>query len=185
MPIATGLSFGSGPAALAMSAPALAASASSAVNPVGTVTSYTDANISNPRSIAAGPDDALWFTNSTYIGHGFTSGSIARIDRTTHIVTFFSAAFGFGAPQAVTSGSDGALWFTFAGLLGGISSVGRIDPATHAVTTYTDPTISSPSGIAAGPDDALWFTDGSSSIGRIDPTTHAISNYTDPTINNP
>ena len=37
-----------------------------------------------------------------------------------------------------------------------------------AVTNYTDPGISVPNGIAAGPDGALWFTNNaSSSIGRI------------------
>jgi len=49
------------------------------------------------------------------------------------------------------------------------------------VSNFTDPTISSPSGIAAGPDGALWFTNGGDcptegAIGRIT-TTGALSSY--------
>jgi hypothetical protein len=44
---------------------------------------------------------------------------------------------------------------------------GRITTA-GVVTNYADPSISSPEGITAGPDGALWFTNFSnSSIGRI------------------
>ena len=60
--------------------------------------------------------------------------------------------------------------------------------ATHShvvVSNYTDPSISGPSGIAAGPDGALWFTNyGNNSIGRIT-TAGLVTNYTDPSIADP
>ena len=53
------------------------------------------------------------------------------------------------------------------------------------VTNYTDPCISGPSGITAGPDGALWFTNNvTNSIGRIT-TSGVVTNYTDPSIGSP
>ena len=46
----------------------------------------------------------------------------------------------------------GALWFTDGG-----TSIGRITTAGK-VTTFTGTGIDEPSGIAVGPDGALWFT---------------------------
>ena len=56
------------------------------------------------------------------------------------------------------------MWFTdYAN-----NSIGRIT-TSGAVTSYSDPGINHPEGIAAGPDGALWFTNDTSpgSIGRI------------------
>jgi virginiamycin B lyase len=64
------------------------------------------------------------------------------------------------------------------------SSIGRITTAGK-VTTYTDPSISRPAWIAAGPDGALWFTNyGNNSIGRIT-TAGKVTTYTDPSISLP
>ena len=54
------------------------------------------------------------------------------------------------------------MWFTNSGN----NSIGRISTA-GVVSNYTDPSISGPQRIAAGPDGALWFTDYFYSIGRI------------------
>jgi virginiamycin B lyase len=76
-------------------------------------------------------------------------------------------------PEAIASGSDGALWFTLGGHLG------RILPATGAVTDYALPTsyvgenAVGHSGIARGPDGAIWFSWGGSQdsgIGRVTPS---------------
>ncbi len=65
-----------------------------------------------------------------------------------------------------------------------VNSIGRIT-TSGAVTNYTDPSISGPSGITAGPDGALWFTNyATSSIGRIT-TSGVVTNYTDPSIGSP
>ncbi len=51
------------------------------------------------------------------------------------------------------------------------------------ITDYTDPSISLPIEITAGPDGALWFVN-NNSIGRIT-TAGAVTNYTDPSISGP
>ena len=58
----------------------------------------------------------------------------------------------------------------------GNNSIGRIT-TTGTVTNYTGTGISSPYGIAAGPDGAMWFTNNGNSIGRIT-TTGTVTNYT-------
>ena len=66
-----------------------------------------------------------------------------------------------------------------------IGVVFTADAAGAAITNFTDPTMSQPADIAAGPDGALWFTNFSgNSIGRIT-TAGAVTNFTDPTISNP
>ena len=153
----------------------------------GVVSTYADPSISNPVSIVAGPDGALWFVNRG-------NNSIGRITTAGVVTNFTDTTIKY--PTAITVGPDGALWFTNwgtwivnQGYVGG--SIGRITTA-GVVSNYTDPTINSPGGITTGPDGALWFTNGAdtydpnvpSSIGRIT-TAGVVSNYTDPTIATP
>ena len=79
----------------------------------GTVTNYTGTGISEPAGIAAGPDGALWFTNSI-------NGTIGRIT-TGGTVTNFTGT-GISEPFGIAAGPDGALWFTNEGN----DSIGRI-----------------------------------------------------------
>ena len=131
----------------------------------------TGPGISFPYGIAAGPDGALWFTNSG-------NNTIGRIT-TTGLVTNYTAP-GIDIPWGITLGPDGALWFTNLGN----NTIGRITTA-GLVTSYTGPGISSPWGIRAGPDGALWFTNyGNNSIGRIT-TTGLVTNHTGNGINRP
>ncbi len=160
----------------------------------GAVTIYTSLSINGPNGITAGPDGALWFTNDG-------DDSIGRIT-TSGVATSYTDP-SINSPGGITTGPDGALWFTngasppitFSGggfFTGGSSSIGRIT-TSGVVTNYSAPSISSPSGITAGPDGALWFTnDGSSpfffggdglfstsgtgSIGRIT-TSGVVSSY--------
>jgi hypothetical protein len=113
-----------------------------AASGAGRVTIYPGIDV--PYEIAAGPDGALWFTNSG-------NASIGRIT-TTGTVTNYTGT-GISAPSGITAGPDGALWFT--NYLN--NSIGRITTA-GAVTNYTGTGINGPSGIVAGPDGALWFT---------------------------
>ncbi len=72
------------------------------------------------------------------------------------------------------------MWFTNFGN----NSIGRITTG-GVVTNYTGTGISSPNGIAAGPDGALWFTNsGNSTIGRIT-TGGVVTNYTGTGISTP
>ena len=103
-----------------------------------------------PNGITAGPDGALWFTDS--------SGTIGRIT-TSGSVTDFQA----NAAYAITAGPDGALWFTEPGF----SQIGRIT-TSGAVTEFPVGGVQ-PYGITAGSDGALWFAEAGNSgqIGRI------------------
>ena len=66
-------------------------------------------------------------------------------------------------PIGITSGPDGALWF----LEYSANQIGRIDPATHAITKYAIPTRGSGAtvGITSGPDGAVWFTEWAADMG--------------------
>ncbi len=114
---------------------------------------------SNPYDITAGPDGALWFTESM-------ADQIGRIT-TAGLVTEFPLPDRnrvHGSPDGITAGPDGAIWFT-EGLAG---TVGRLDPQTKAFKQFPAPTAAGPVGlahiIAAG--GALWFTD-VGQIGRL------------------
>jgi streptogramin lyase len=127
------------------------------------------------EGITAGPDGALWFTNSG-IPSLHAAGSIGRIT-TGGVVTGYTGP-GISNPDGITAGPDGALWFTNETN----NSIGRITTG-GVVTNYTGTGISIPNGITAGPDGALWFTNyGNNSIGRIT-TGGVVTNYTGTGIN--
>jgi streptogramin lyase len=70
-------------------------------------------------------------------------------------------------PTSIVTGPDGNLWFTSSAN----DRIGRIDPDTLQVATFTLGGALEPVGIVAGPDGNLWFTAyGSSHIGRITPS---------------
>jgi streptogramin lyase len=139
----------------------------------------TASTLATATAITAGPDGALWFTG--------LRGDIGRIT-TTGVVTEFAvpdilppagSAPGTAATlatlTAIAVGPDGALWFT-----GVPGEVGRMTTA-GVVTEFSVPSIPPPAGsapgtaatpatlvgIAAGPDNALWFTGVPGEIGRI------------------
>jgi streptogramin lyase len=99
--------------------------------------------------IAAGPDGALWFTQTGFVGQ---TGKIGRIT-TAGVITSFPLPK-YSNPTDIATGPDGALWFTDPGR----SKIGRITTA-GVVTEFGLVTVgSSPMSIVAGPDGALWFT---------------------------
>ena len=57
-----------------------------------------------------------------------------------------------------------------------------INPTTDVISSFTVPTANAaPSGITAGPNGNLWFTElNADKIGEINPTTHAISEFSLP-----
>lgn len=111
--------------------------------------------------IAAGPDGALWLTD-TYNG---------QILRMTTDGTFTGYPLQNSSPLSIVSGPDKALWFTAS--TG--SGIGKIT-TSGKITLY--PAGDSTFDIASGADGALWYTESSANaIGRI--TTHGkISVYT-------
>ena len=113
---------------------------------------------SRPLGIAAGPDCALWFTE--------TGGNkIGRISITGEITEFAIPTPSSNASRIVT-GADGALWFTETDG----NKIGRITTA-GAITEFVIPTPKSfPIGITTGPDGNMWFAEqGGHKIGRITP----------------
>jgi virginiamycin B lyase len=126
---------------------------------------------SYPLGITAGPDGALWFTES---GVGYFD-KIGRIS-TTGVITEFPVPTAGGDAWDIAAGSDGALWFTEANG----KNIGRITTA-GAITEFPIPSDNEPFGITAGPDGALWFTEtGGSLVGRIT-TAGAFTEFPVPT----
>ena len=109
-----------------------------------------------PTSVVAGPDGAMWFTESNYdhIGRITLDGS-----QTLEFPVTASAM-----PFFITTGSDGNLWFTERNG----NAIGRITPA-GAVTEFSLPTTNSqPTQIVSGPDGNLYFTEtNANKIGQI------------------
>lgn len=124
-----------------------------------TIKEYPLNGFPSPLSIAAGPDDALWFTE--YLGN-----KIGRITTAGVITEYPVPMVGSEVSQltSITAGPDGALWFTegYAGKIGRVTTAG-------VITEYAVPSGTRPGGITAGPDGALWFTSTHSGgvIGRI------------------
>ena len=119
----------------------------------GQLTQFPEYQYTQPWSIAAGPDRALWFTAYGAIGRITTKGKLKMYPA--------NAEYG-----DICAGPDDALWFTESYPSAGI---GRI--TTHGkVTSYTSGITGKPGSIALGPDGALWFTErgtGGPKIGRI------------------
>jgi virginiamycin B lyase len=113
----------------------------------GTFTNYMLPNHSaGPQSITVGPDNKLWFTESS----GDKIGAIS----TTGMLTEYALPTG-SHPQQIVSGSDGALWFTETGS----NKIGRMT-VTGQLTELSIPTANSqPFGITAGSNGTLWFTE--------------------------
>ncbi len=89
----------------------------------GVVTNYGP-GVDAPRSIASGPDGALWFTNG--------DRSIGRIT-TSGVITVYRSD-DIQGPQAIVAGPDGAMWFTN----DRDDSIGRIT-TSGVVTDYKAP----------------------------------------------
>jgi streptogramin lyase len=98
---------------------------------------------SSPEGITAGPDGAVWFTQTT--------GRVGRLAPDGRF-TEFQIPTPHAIPHGITTGPDGALWFAeSAGKLGRITTAG-------AITEFTIPQGSGADQIAAGSDGALWIT---------------------------
>jgi len=134
------------------------------IDRVGTDGSQQAFRIAPPRKndlmygITAGPDGAVWFTQS-----GFDRDppdGIGRMAVDGHS-TSWTLPYHRVNPTRLAAGPDGALWFTeWDG-----HAIGRIT-TSGTITEFPLTTGLSPYDIKAGPDGALWFT-ADSCIGRI------------------
>jgi virginiamycin B lyase len=123
----------------------------------------------NPWDITAGPDGALWFTAGPDESEGGGTSQVGRI-ATSGKVTEYAIPSG-SVPDRITTGPDGALWFSEylpygasygSGRLGRITTAGKV--TEYPILTLSGP--AKPTGIAAGPDGALWFMDGANIVRR-------------------
>ncbi len=139
--------------------------------------------------LTTGPDGALWFTGiRNAIGRITTDGAVSVFPLPNHDGN--GGAITGGTASDIAVGPDGNLWFTE----GDANLIGRITP-TGVVSEFAIPssakvgvpgipenpptyiTSSEPTGIAAGSDGNLWFTESATNkIGRITPTG-VISEY--------
>jgi streptogramin lyase len=115
---------------------------------------------SSPRSITAGPDGALWFTETdgNRIGRLTTDGALSEFPITTRDSFTLDIA----------AGSDGSLWFTE----DGANRIARITTAGEVTEFQTGAFVlfEGPVAIAGGPDGNMWFTNwDAGEIGRITP----------------
>jgi virginiamycin B lyase len=128
--------------------------------------------LGDPNSIAAGPDGALWFTESS-------SNKVGRVG-VEGTIREYTIPTPNSNPMGITAGSDGAIWFVeFTG-----NKIGRIT-VTGEFTEYAIPTpLSGPIGIAADADGTLWFTENTGAISNIGRITlaGAIMEYSTPTL---
>jgi streptogramin lyase len=161
------------------------------ITPAGVITGFGGISPQS-RSLgpfAAGPDGNVWFAargleEYDAQGNRVTSGYSTAIGRVTPSgeVTTFGECLHTGpqytGPNSITAGPDGNVWFTNFTTrslpnIGTPPGIGRITPS-GGITEYRAGLsyASSPDGIVAGPDGALWFTDRElHAIGRIVPSS--------------
>ena len=128
-----------------------------------------------PYDITAGPGGNLWFTE-------YGAGKIGRITPSGAITEFKIPTPGAGGPSAITAGAGGLVWFTVEGKR---NEIGRIT-ASGAISAFSIPTANSgPSGITAGREGDLWFTEQQANqIGRITPAG-VVTEFQIPTLAGP
>jgi streptogramin lyase len=117
------------------------------LTPTGTVTEFGLPRSSFPHGIAAGPDGALWITESRAVGRLSTDG--------VHTAFTITGATGDESGQII-AGLDNDLWFASdsAGAVGRITTDGTV-----SVVPLGDGTTSPVSGIAVAIDGSVWLTD--------------------------
>lgn len=80
-------------------------------------------------------------------------------------------------PRDPVEGPDGAIWWVgqWADILG------RIDPASGAMTEYALPPGARPHSVEVGPDGGIWYSGNkNATMGRLDPVTGEITEFTMP-----
>lgn len=160
------------------------------------ITAYQLARAAFVGDIALARDGTAWFTEVSDAGTGWIA-KVATNGRVTNFpapVKRSTSNQWSGAPFGITAGPDGTLWFTVrnGAYVGRITSSGKVSeypirppvggyqPAFQASATPSCVLALCPSGIALGPDGAIWFTEPAEArIGRITMSGH-ITEYAIP-----
>jgi virginiamycin B lyase len=127
------------------------------ITTTGVITLYPHTFPGELYAITAGPDGAMWFTETT----PSQDNTIGRITTTGDHTEYPLPDSGFLiVASGITAGPDGAIWFAEAGA----QEIGRITTDGATIDAFPTPGFL-PSGITNGPDGNLWFTEGGTSIG--------------------
>jgi virginiamycin B lyase len=132
----------------------------------------TIAEYGNQMSAGAHPSGIAAAGSDLFFGE-FGTGRIGELDTGTgQLVGEYAIPTSGSGPDGLALGSDGGVWFAEQNT---DETVGRIDPGTHAITEYdlaaSDQTDYKPTGVASGPDGAIWVTLlDTGQVARIDPT---------------
>jgi streptogramin lyase len=152
-----------------------------------------------PTGIVAGPDGALWFTQSNggnpRDGRAYFQASIGRLTSLDAYTSYPVPASARSVPglDAITVGPNGNLWFTETA----VDRIGEITPraANPVIREFTLPAgdhlapgvgspITSADTIASGPGGDIWFTEqGSNAIGVISTSGVLLHKFTVPNAN--
>lgn len=152
-----------------------AAKALARISPQGIITQFAlPGGATSPVGLASGPDGALWYTRSPTAPAAEggppnldTPGLIGRMTISGRATEFSlptpPAPRPPGQPRDIIAGPDGALWFdtgTVDGVASGNSWIGRLTTSGQVTIVYApDPrALVSITGLAAGPDQRIWFT---------------------------
>jgi streptogramin lyase len=134
----------------------------------GAATVFTTHLSGSPSAIAAGPDGNLWFTESDDVVTKLTNGGATFTEYPV------GPAQADNGPSAIVAGPDGNLWFSSGAPLQGdydnaAERVGKMTTSgvvTDYLSTAGISSLSQPSGITAGPDGNIWFTEETGGTGR-------------------
>jgi len=119
-----------------------------------------------PEGITLGPDGNMYVAE-------FGTNAVEEISPTTQALVGAPIAVNAG-PKGITS-AGGSLWVTNSTA----DTVQEISPATHGLAATIGGLTASaaPTGITAGPNNTVWFTEtGTSQIGEINTTTATLTN---------
>ena len=134
----------------------------------GVITTYPITASAFPRSICAGPDGNMWFTE-------FVGKRLGRITPAGAVTEFTSGLTSVRSLVGIAAGPDGNLWFTeetpdptFG--LDHTDGFGFITPG-GTITEFNTPGGTAPGGgprgICLGPDGNMWFAYGATGYSRI------------------
>ena len=154
------------------------------------------ANAVDPNDIVAGPDGAMWFTQSAggnpKGGQSYFPASIGRLTTTGSYSSYPVPASASSVPglDAITVGPNGNLWFTEAA----VNRIGEITPkasgpvvrefalpAADRLAPGVGSPVTSAETIAPGPGGDIWFTEqGSNAIGVMSTSGALLHKFTVP-----
>lgn len=124
--------------------------------------------VHRPTLLLDGPDGRLW----TASGDGFVVGALDPHDPTPADPAVEALHVGHPVTGLAEGPGDTVVFSAADG------HVGRIDPATLALSTSATPGVSQPSSILADADGDLWVTGfANDTLGEIDPTTGVVTTH--------